>query len=220
MHFKTISMTALIVVCAAITGCATSRSEIRLSAPAAATSDAASDKSVLIRSVVDERTFEQKPRNPSTPSLGFGGADKAAAEVKARAIGRKRNTYGKALGDVLLEDGQTVEGIVRDNLTSALRDAGYAVVDGAPSNTSTLIVDVHIKQFWAWFQPGFWAIKLNADIATELAFEGAPSRTITVHVEDKRQMAPERAWMEIVTQALDAYRAEIKAQSANFPTSQ
>jgi hypothetical protein len=42
------------------------------------------------------------------------------AEVKARAIGRKRNTYGKALGDMVLEGGQTVEGVVREYLVIAL----------------------------------------------------------------------------------------------------
>ena len=34
--------------------------------------------------------------------LGFEGSAKSTAEIKARAIGRKRNGFGKALGDVLI----------------------------------------------------------------------------------------------------------------------
>lgn len=206
---------AALVGCLLLTGCATSRSEIKLSTPAAteAVAPPSDGKRVVIRSISDDRVFEEKPKDPSTPSLGFGGAQAAPADVKARAIGRKRNTYGKALGDILLENGQTVEGVVRENLTLALQQAGYRV-QGDDASGDALPIDVHIKQFWAWFQPGFWAITLHAKISTEISAGGASAPiTIEIHAEDKRQMATDTAWMEIIDQALKDYRTAASTQT-------
>lgn len=106
-----------------MTGCATSRSEIRLTA-APPPGKAAAGSEVVIRSIEDLRVFEEAPAHPGTPSLGWGGAGAAPADIKARAIGRKRNTYGKALGDVLLEPGDSVIAVVRQNLAAALSSSG------------------------------------------------------------------------------------------------
>lgn len=209
---------AVVLLSLVLVGCATSRSEIRLKSPEIASSAAGSGKAVVIRSVQDERVFEQAPRDPSTPSLGFGGAAAATEEVKARAIGRKRNTYGKALGDVLLENGQTVEGVVRENLAAALTQAGYIVKTEATAGPKALVIDVRIKQFWAWFKPGFWAITLNTNIETDLALSGSTTPvSISVNAKDSRQMATESAWMEIVSKALDAYREKAAIEAGAFP---
>lgn len=208
----------VLVTCAVLVGCATSRSEIALKPPAqTAAATQASARSAVIRSVKDERVFEQAPSQPSVPSLGFEGAAKATAEVKARAVGRKRNTYGKALGDILVKDGQTVESVVRENLSAALTQAGYRVVNDESGGGTPLVIDVHIRQFWAWAQPGFWAIKLNTNISTDLDVSraGEPT-TISVHAEDARQMATEGAWMEIIAKALNGYRAQVTAKAAAF----
>lgn len=214
------NLTAILFVCAALAGCATSRSEIKLGSPVATTPDAAapSGRIAVIRSVTDERIFEQAPGEASTPSLGFEGADKATADIKARAIGRKRGGFGKALGDVLLQEGQTVESVVRENLAAALRQAGYQVrSEGAPG-PSTLFIDVRIKQFWSWIQPGFWSITVNANIATDLALSGAAApTTVSVHAEDSRQIVTDGTWMEIVAKALDSYRAEVVTKAKTFP---
>ncbi len=208
----------LVLVFAVLAGCATNRSEIRIPEPGVATaSQPATGKTVVIRSVKDERVFEQAPSDPSTPSLGFGGADQAQADIKSRAIGRKRNGYGKALGDILLQNGQTVESVVRENLTVALQQAGYQVKT-TTSDTADYIVDVHIKKFWAWMQPGFWAISLKTNIETDLNISGKNAPTnISVHVEDSRQLATESAWTEIINKGLQEYRNQvaIKAKDMN-----
>jgi len=216
----------LIVMAAALAsallagGCATSRSEVRLAAPGAAAAaapaaPAAGAKVAVIRSVKDERVFEQAPAEPSTPSLGFEGADQATGEVKARAIGRKRNSWGKALGDILLQPGQTVEGVVRENLGAALRDAGFDVRDDAGSAAAPLLLDVRIQRFWAWMQPGFWAITLKARIATELQVSaGDRPVNIAVEVEDPRGLATDGAWIETIDKGLVAFRREAAAKLA------
>lgn len=206
---------AAALLCLALGGCATSRSEITLASPVLASNPApgAARGAVFIRSVTDQRTFEQAPRDPSIPSLGFEGATQASADLKARAIGRKRNSYGRALGDVLLEDGQTVTSIVRENLAAAFAEAGYRLESDALAPTIPMVIDVEIKKFWAWFQPGFWAITLNTDIEAELKFAGnADTKTISVHTEDKRQAATETAWMEIAQQALTDLRSKVVSQ--------
>lgn len=198
-------LAAGLLAMAVLGGCATTRSEIALSAPVAAAP--ATGKPVVIRSVKDERVFEQAPRDPGTPSLGFEGAAQASAETRARAIGRKRNTYGQALGDVLLQPGQTVEGVVRENLSAALQQAGYRVVAEKDAGGSALVADVRIKQFWSWLQPGFWSITLHTAVTTDVDFSGRP-QTIRVKTSEGLQVATDGNWIEAVGKALAAYRAE------------
>jgi len=208
-------------LCVVVVGCATSRSEIKLSGATAGNSltTAAAGKTVVVRAVTDERVFEEAPSDPSIPSLGFEGAATASTDVKARAIGRKRNSYGKALGDILLESGQTVEGVVREHLTVALKQAGYELKPSNSDAASTpLVLDVHIKQFWAWLQPGFWAITLSAKIAVDLdVAEAATPTRISVIAEDSRQVASDSAWMEIVDKALRDFRVQVTTKFASRP---
>lgn len=210
---------AMVCIGAMLGGCATSRSEIRLSSHEATPPQSSTiGRTVIIRSVRDERIFEEAPRDPSIPSLGFEGALKATDDVKARAVGRKRNSFGKALGDVLLEEGQTVVGLVRENLTTVFQQAGYQIVSEGATEPTTLVVDAHVNQFWSWFRPGFWAIKLNAKIETSLDISGTNSPTIiSVQVEDSRQLATEGAWLQIVEQAFVAYRTEAASKLSMPP---
>jgi hypothetical protein len=165
---------------------------------------------VVFGAITDEREFMESPNDPSTPSLGFGGADKATDDVKARAIGRKRNGWGKALGDVLLQPGHTVEGAIQENLTAAFEQAGYQVKDSADAGPSALVVDVHIKQFWSWFTPGAFVVTLSSNITTDLAFKGvAAPIVVSTHVEDGHAIATDSDWIQIVDKGLDAYRAEV-----------
>lgn len=205
------------IVCLMLGGCATSRSELKLNSPITEKTDAIASvdsikHSIFIHSINDRRKFEQAPSNPSIPSLGFEGATQADAAIKARAIGRKRNGFGKALGDVLLDDGQTVTNVVREHLVAAFTAAGYSVESDPLAPSIPIVIDVDVQKFWAWFQPGFWAITLNADIVIDInAANSALPRTITVHVQDQRQLATDGAWMEIVQQALQDLRAQIIA---------
>lgn len=213
MFTKKYSRLAILCFCGMLAGCATSRSEIKLHSPTIVvptTAAASTQQVVVIGKITDERVFEQAPNDPSTPSLGFGGAGKATDDVKARAFGRKRNTWGQALGDVLLQPGQTVESVIRENLVAAFQQAGYQVKGEGDAGASPLMVDVHIKQFWAWFTPGFWAVTLSNNITTDLVINGTGTPVVVnTHVEDKHAAATESDWMQIVDKGLDAYRAEV-----------
>jgi len=220
MNTKRHGVIALLIAATVVvlSGCAASRSEIKLqSAAAPAPATVTKARAVVIRSVKDERTFEKAPAVASTPSLGGEGADKASAAIKDRAIARKRNSYGMAMGDVLLQEGQSVSGLVRENLTTAFQQMGYRVTDAANAGKNPLLVDVQIKKFWSWMQPGFWAVTLNSDIETTIQVSGATSGTsVSVHVQDSRQVVTDGAWMEIVDKALAAFRAQA-AQKLQSP---
>jgi hypothetical protein len=207
----------LSMACAALAGCATSRSEIKLDTPAARAAPAAAAAAsapamkgfAVIRMVKDERTFVQAPDDPSTPSLGPEGAQQATADTKSRAIGRKSNSFGQALGDVLLQRGQTVETVVHDTLAGAFAQSGYQVVDAAAAPPAAMVVDVRVKDFWAWLNPGFWDITVNARIAADLDIAGMPgTRRVETHHREPRQLITDAAWIEVVQAGLRTWRDE------------
>lgn len=193
-----------------LAGCATSRSEVQLEAPTASAVPVQSkNRNVVIRTVKDLRSFEEAPSDPSIPSLGHEGSAAASAELKARAIARKRNTFGKALGDVTLQEGQTVSEVVRSNLAAAFQQAGYTVTPENAGGPSPLLVDVSIKQFWAWMTPGFWALTFETKIETDLDFGTvSPQLTIKAYAQDSGQLGTDGAYIGIISKALDAYRSE------------
>ena len=81
-----------------------------------------------------------------------------------------------------------------------------------------MIVDVHIKQFWAWVQPGFWALTLNSHITTDLEISGTASPTVvSVSEKDSRQLVTDSAWIEIVDKTLKDYREQAGAKAASLP---
>lgn len=197
------------------TGCATKRGEVALQVPIAKTETAPSNgKQIYINSVVDKRVFELKPADPSTPSLDPSEAQSDA--VKARAVGRKRNGYGMALGDILLNENQSVSSVIKDSLKDALTDKGYQVIDAKEQITpQTYIADVKIIKFWSWMNMGFWALTLSCEIETnvDVKQEGNP-QTYSLHVKtaDSFQTGMESNYIEVMQKALKEYSAQAKTE--------
>ncbi len=151
-----------------LAGCATNRSYMKLdAAKSAVTVQTATGKAVVIDAVQDARKFEENPGVPSVPSLKKGDSYKLDAEQRKRAIARKRNGWGKAIGDILLDGDQTVETLTRDIVGQGFARHGYQVV--APNGTASpdaLHVRITIDEFWAWFTPGMWTVDMEAKIHT------------------------------------------------------
>lgn len=217
-NHRTVLMFVALGALALGSGCATSRDVMKLDVPADTGPAAANGKSVFIRSVTDNRKFQDNPSDPSIPSLGFGGASGASAAERKRAIARKRNTYGHALGDILLDESQTVEGVVSELIKSSLRGMGYAVVnDRNQLKGDTLVMDVSVDKFWAWFNPGFWALTLKSEVATSVKVEHASGGTaqqkiVTGNGEKSAQMATSGTWAEVYQRALANYQENAKSQ--------
>lgn len=196
-------------------GCATKRGEVALQVPTAKTEVAPSNgKQIYINSVVDKRVFEFKPAAPSTPSLDPSEAQNDV--IKARAVGRKRNAYGMALGDILLNENQSVNSVVKNALAEALQAKGYQVLDNKDQvSPQTYIVDVKILKFWSWMNPGAFAITLSCEIETkiDLKKEGSPeNHTIHVKAADTYGAGFESNYIEIMQKALQKYIEEAKTE--------
>lgn len=229
---KRIGIIGLAVAAALLAGCVTGRSELKLasaSAPpqpgspeaklAAAPAAAPNGKTIFVRAVSDERVFEEKPRDPATPSLGNGGLAAATPEIKARAFGRKRNGYGKAMGDIVLDEGQTVAGVVRESVVVAFKDAGFQVAEGAAPPEGAIVVDVHIKQFWEFYTPGFWAVSVTANVEAQVDRAGATAPVmIKVQRVDRGQMITNHGVRTNMDAAMVSFRRQLqeKASSAEF----
>lgn len=199
------------------TGCATNRGIVSLQQPLPVASSP-NGKQIYIRSVSDRREFQENPKSQDIPSLGFGGSATASEDMKKRAIARKRNTYGKAMGDILLRDGQTVETVINEALLRSFTGQGYAVLKNAQEVTpDTLLIDTSINKFWAYMTPGFWAIRLTCDISTDLNVASAKTgrtekEVFTVKAEGSYQTAAEGNWLEVLGQAVDKYVEQIGAK--------
>lgn len=190
-----------------LSGCVTSRSEVAVNfvPPANAQANASNGKKVLI-STVDERVFQVSPRNPATPSLKNDEVtDKSITE---RAIARKRNGYGMALGDVLLPSGRTLAQLVNESVASAYQQAGYEVVT-EPSAADTK-VKVHIVEFWSWFTPGFFMVDVSSKSLVRIEMPGAKTFDVVTLQNQSMQVVMEKDWKKITEQNLQ----EVSQQTA------
>jgi len=204
----------LMALCAVVSGCATSRSVLDINTPVATGGSSISEKEVYINSIVDKRVFEANPRTPSIPSLD--PSEEANSEIRLRAVGRKRNTYGKALGDILLKEGETVETLIAASVRTAFADSGYKVLNEKNQATaSTYIVDGAIDKFWTWFTPGFWQITISAEIDTTLTItppENGDIKRVSANSQLQAQTGLENNYIESIQNALQAYINELKRQ--------
>ena len=202
-----------------LSGCATNRGLISLKMPEQGSILKLNGKKIFVSSVEDNREFQENPPEANIPSIGFGGASAASEDLKKRAIARKRNTYGKALGDILLEEGQTVESLIHDILARAFLELGYEVVENNEgANSDSIIVDVSIEKFWSWFSPGFWAIRLNSEIETKITaarVDASDKKEIYVIFEKKFQAASEKNWKKVMQGGLDLYKEKVKTEFSN-----
>jgi hypothetical protein len=195
-------------------GCATNRGVLDVRAFAAP--NPATGKSVTITRVTDVRAFKLAPRTPSVPSLKDGRiGDKA---ITSRAIARKRNGYGKALGDIVLPENRTVEDLIRESLTTAFRESGYRVLDAAAASDEKCIpVEADVEQFWAWMTPGVWAISLECE--TKVRLKGDVSsfkngESVRGYVNLHTQGAGSRAWLNTINKGLKQFVEEVKTRLA------
>ena len=198
-----------------LNGCATNRGLVSLTTPTSDKVAPSKGMEIYIRSVVDKRIFEEAPKSPDIPSLD--PSEPQGEDIKRRAIARKRNTFGKGLGDILLNQGQTVMSVISDSLRQAFIEDGYTVVgNSANLGKNSRIVDVEINKFWSWMNPGFWAITLSTEIGTDVTIvQGAgegEKKTVHVKADDNFQTAVEGNWLSVMHTALKDYINEAKAK--------
>lgn len=193
-----------------LAGCAVGRDTVDVTAPHAA--NPATGKFVRIESVADKRQFQVAP--PSADMASLDPSEDSSDTAKARAIGRKRGGFGKAFGDVVLPEGKTVSGLVESAVASGFQEAGYIVVKKGDANfDSAPAVSAQVIEFWAWFQPGFWAVTTNHKSELKLSgdvggFHG--EQTVMTRVSESKQIVTSSDWREIVEKGLAAITEQTK----------
>ncbi len=126
-------------------GCAVSRGILEVEVPTAM--NPSIGPAYKIVEVKDSRQFQLRPQEPSIPSLKGGEIDNES--ITSRAIARKRNGYGKAMGDILLPEGQTVTELTARAVARAMRESGLRVVEqGDPDWKRARPVEAEIQQHW------------------------------------------------------------------------
>ena len=205
-------ISSVIVICSLTSGCVVGRRTVGLEVPPAATSTGTKGDA-YISGVVDNRTFENKPKDPSTPSID-GDVTALTAEGKSEMIGRQRNGYGKAMGDIALPAGQSVPQQVRSLVEFALKARGYNVTSSATAATK---LNVSIDQFWAWFTPGMFSVTFEARVycALTLTKDGKTTQLMVQgYGKNPGQVASDANWKEAYDRAykdfLDKLNTELE----------
>lgn len=179
---------------------------------------------VKIAEVRDNRRFEVAPKDPFMPSLQ-NPKEVSSGAITSRAIGRQRNSNGKALGNVLLPDGRTVELVVREAVTKALAELDYAVVDArSPQFENALPMQVDVEQFWTWFTPrppiiGGGSVEFRVVLVLKAEALTGRKEVIAIGYAIGKGVAPAEAglpstaseWREVVVAGIDDLVTNLKA---------
>ena len=155
--------------------------------------DKTSNGEIYIASIEDNRVFAVKPRDPSTPSVK-GDLSSTSKEKLSTLIGRQRNGYGGAMGDVALPAGRDVRGEVKKLLKKGLESRGYVVTE---NENAPIKLQVDIDKFWAWFTPGVLAVSFESKLECDINFETANGNqliTVMGYGVNKAQIASNANW--------------------------
>lgn len=210
MRYNCLKFIAIFGCAALLSACAVSRSVVHIE-QSETIENPAEGPEVRIVEVNDNRQFEIDPRSPDIPSLANDEIDDAS--VTERAYGRKRNTYGMALGDVLTPEGKTVSDAIAKTVENAFQAAGYRVLtpeDADYANAADVKVDV--TEFWSWFEPGFWQVTVHnrsdISLSAEEITSSSPIR-VTEHYKENMQMVLDSDWQASAIKALQEVRKKI-----------
>jgi hypothetical protein len=212
MKFATLALIGFAAVLQA--GCVTGQRSFTLSIP---THDnpASTQGKVYIAAVTDDRVFQNKPSDPSTPSID-GDVDKLSPQQKDRMIGRQRNAFGGAMGDIALSADQSVTNRTRLLVEQGLMRRGYQISTDANAPIS---VTVSIIDFWAWTTPGFWALTFEAKISCNLTVKSASglhTATVKGYGLNHGQVAKNVNWQEAYEPAFEDFISNFGTQWDNL----
>ena len=122
---------------------------------------------VRIEQVTDGRVFGNFAGRKLVPTMR--GSDDNAA-MRSRAIGRDVSSNGTAAANIFLEDSLTVESLVSDSVSRALRAEGFRVFRaGDPGAEKAIPITITIEQFWAMRSPPYSSPYVNFEVDARIA---------------------------------------------------
>jgi hypothetical protein len=213
------SLFFLSIVTLVLGGCATSRSvvDVRVSPGP----NPANGKAVKILQIIDSRKFEVAPRTQSVPSLNE--EEIKDSKITSRAVGRKRNGYGKAMGDFMLPEQRTVQDLVREAMTKALREKGYSVVEqNSVAYQNALPLEADIGQLWVYMTPGFWSLTLEFETILKIkgnVFPTSNEEQIRGYAQMSTQVGTESNYIETIQNGIEDFiknfKEKLKSATSN-----
>jgi uncharacterized lipoprotein YajG len=127
-------------------------------------------------------------------------------------IGRQRNTWGHAMGDISLPPDDSVTKKARILVTQGLSSAGYRVTDDPHASNS---VAVSVNEFWAWSTPGFVAVTFEAKMECQLTVHSADGSTHTGVIrgygKNLGQVAKDANWRDAFTPAFNDFETNLSS---------
>lgn len=188
-------------------GCVTGRRSVALVVPPSAAAPETVG-TVHLGSITDARTFMNRPPDPWIPSVE-GDVAAMSADQKATMIGRQRNTYGRALGDVALPAGSSVAQVTRTLIEQGLKQRGFSTTADAGAPIS---IDVSIDEFWGWFTPGMWVVSFEARVYCTLTIKSSDQSTQAVikgYGINRGQVASDANWQLAYRRAFEDFLLKI-----------
>lgn len=205
-----IRVPAMLLAAFMLGGCVTGRRVMPLPITTQAV-PATTRGTVYIASITDDRHFQNKPPDPSIPSID-GDVTKLSVQQRDQMIGRQRNSFGKAMGDIALPAGDSVTQRVRLLVEESFRRSGYSISEDPGAANS---VDVSVKDFWSWVTPGFAALTFEAKLACKISdHSGDPNRFILVkgYGRNYGQFAKDVNWQEAYDPAFEDFITNFVAE--------
>lgn len=200
------------VTFAVLSGCVTGHRTLDL--PVAPTNVTATGNRglVYVAAISDNRVFQNKPSDPSIPSVA-GDVNKLSPEQKDRMVGRQRNTWGHAMGDITLPPGDSMTARMRLLVERALAQDGIRETDDPHSPNSISVV---VNEFWSWMTPGFWALTFETKIASTVTVASSNGASHTLMVRgyglNHGQFAKNSNWQEAFQPAFDDYVTNLASE--------
>jgi len=194
------------------TGCALGRGVIDISNEISVNPE--KGQAVKLLRVTDKREFQLKPSQANIPSLNH--RDIKDSSITERAIARKQNSAGKALGDILLPEDKTVMDVVENRLSVSFRENGYKVLSKGDEGYDVAIpIEVDINNFWGWINPGSWTIGINFKTSIRVT---APVNQFSEGIEfdsevqERFTSASDSNWQKVIDLSLAELNDDIEAE--------
>ena len=210
MH-KLLQLTTILFL-VLLTGCVLGRRTIDL--PIQSLSTGTEQKSeIFIGDIKDNRAFQNKPSDPSIPSID-GDVHSLTPPEKGMMIGRQRGGFGNAAGDVALPANDSVVMRTRHLLEEGFKSRGYMITSDATAPTSA---SATINKFWAWFTPGFWTITFEAQVNYTIRLtkpEGPSTIILQGYGRNQGQGASDANWQLAYQRAFQDFLSKLDAKLA------
>lgn len=150
--------------------------------------------------------INQGPMSDASPRVFVVNAFEDAREDKER-VGYKKNGFGQNMGDI--GTAEPVPVIVADAISAAVVANGHTLGDGG------IAIDGVVNRFWMETDINFTNIEISCNIEANITFTDVASNgevysaPYTGSYSDKKQMATEKNFKEIIDGALGALIDEI-----------